>query len=314
MLLPWSVDVPIRQTPAANWAVIALTWLVSGAAFLSGNSAAFGAIFDLHRSPAFLPQQLLLSVLPAPGLFTLVASTFFLTVFGNAVNAKLGHARYLTLYAALAIVQSLAWLAVGAGDSFRGPAGAVAGIAGAFVALYPRNDITVLYALGLFRVGSFPLASVWIIALFIAVDTFLLAAGAEALANSAAHLACLLAGAGAVVALNALGLVRSEWGEHTLYDLARGRPPGGNPDRKPRHPHATKAVRPLKSYRPFRDQAPAPAADSGHAPPADPDADEDLQAPAAPKPRAVKKTLLSMLEEELRQSAQPPPPPDPPAP
>ena len=64
--------------------------------------------------------QLLTHVLVHADLWHLLGNMWFLFCFGNAVNAKLGHAVYLTLYFCLGAVAGLAWVA-GRGRRWSAP-------------------------------------------------------------------------------------------------------------------------------------------------------------------------------------------------
>jgi membrane associated rhomboid family serine protease len=81
-------------------------------------------------------------------LFHLIGNMLFLFVFGNAVNAKLGHWQFLVSYLLLGALAGLAWLPFADGNVAVGASGAIMGIVGIFVVLFPRNDVEVFYSLG----------------------------------------------------------------------------------------------------------------------------------------------------------------------
>jgi tetratricopeptide (TPR) repeat protein len=63
-----------------------------------------------------------------------------------------------------------------------GASGAVAGVTGAYLILFPRSNITLIYFF--FLIGQFELQSLWFIGLFFAMDVFLSGTG-----DSVAHMA-----------------------------------------------------------------------------------------------------------------------------
>ena len=80
------------------------------------------------------------------GLSHLVGNMIFLHVFGDNVEDAMGHGRFLTFYAASGLAAGLAQVASGPASTIPmvGASGAIAGVTGAYVLLYPRAPITVL--------------------------------------------------------------------------------------------------------------------------------------------------------------------------
>ena len=76
------------------------------------------------------------------GVLHLLGNLLFLFTFGNAVNAKLGHLPFLALYFGSGAFAGLAWLLLGSRVPVLGASGAIMGITGAFLVLYPLNEIS----------------------------------------------------------------------------------------------------------------------------------------------------------------------------
>src|SRR5690606_30503901 len=74
----------------------------------------------------------------------LLGNMLFLYVFGNSVEDRLGRAAYLLFYLAGGVMAGVghAWLEAA---PVLGASGAVAGVTGAFLALFPLSNITVVY-------------------------------------------------------------------------------------------------------------------------------------------------------------------------
>jgi len=70
----------------------------------------------------------------------------FLHIFGDNVEARLGKARYLVFYLVSGVVAALAQFAIDPHSSVPmiGASGAIAGVLGAYLVLYPRSPIAVV--------------------------------------------------------------------------------------------------------------------------------------------------------------------------
>jgi membrane associated rhomboid family serine protease len=84
------------------------------------------------------------------GLGHIAGNMLFLGVFGDNVECRLGRLRYLVLYLASGLIGGLAHVAMSAltGEGLATPmigaSGAISGILGAYLALFPGNRVTVL--------------------------------------------------------------------------------------------------------------------------------------------------------------------------
>jgi membrane associated rhomboid family serine protease len=81
------------------------------------------------------------------GYVHVLGNVLYLRVFGERVEAKLGAARFLGLYAGAAAVGAAAEVASAPGSwtPVVGASGAIAGILGAYVVLFPTARITTLF-------------------------------------------------------------------------------------------------------------------------------------------------------------------------
>jgi tetratricopeptide (TPR) repeat protein len=93
----------------------------------------------------------------------------FLYIFGNNVNDKMGHVAYLAFYLAGAVFGGVGFVGMSRGNAgVIGASGAVAAVTGAYLVLFPRATVTVLYFF--FLIGTFELSSLWFIGLFFVKD------------------------------------------------------------------------------------------------------------------------------------------------
>ncbi len=80
------------------------------------------------------------------GWFHLIGNMLFLWVFGDNVEDAMGHARYAVFYAIAGLAATAAHVAVNQSDLVPaiGASGAIAGVLGAYLILYPRATITAI--------------------------------------------------------------------------------------------------------------------------------------------------------------------------
>ena len=211
MLLPYQVDVAVMRRPYANWGLIGFTCLVS-AVWLS--APALGLLLSVED---FRLYQLLTHAFLHADLGHLLGNMFFLYLFGNAVNAKLGHLPYLGLYLVLACISGFSWyLWPGHGLYCLGASGAVMGVAGVFLLYYPFNEVSVFYWF-LYRVGTFHVAAFWVLILYVVLDVIGLLGASSGVAHIA-HVAGFSSGAAVATVLILRGTVRPVQNEQSLLE------------------------------------------------------------------------------------------------
>jgi membrane associated rhomboid family serine protease len=145
----------------------------------------------------------------------LFGNMLFLFCFGNAVNAKLGHLPFLGLYLGCGAFAGLVWLMLGEGGALVGASGAIAGITGAFLILYPLNEVAVWITGGVvLRVPS------WLfIAFYMAMDMIGTLSGWGGGVAYVCHLGGQVLGITATTGLVLSGVVRSGRGERNLLEI-----------------------------------------------------------------------------------------------
>ncbi len=162
--LPLYDDNPTRRTPVVTYALIGLCaivflWQLGQDDDIVAYS--FGMIPSVVFGTAALPAKLAV-VPPWATIFTSMflhagwlhigGNMLFLWIFGNNVEDVLGHARYLLLYllsgAAAALGQALT--DPSSTVPMLGASGAVAGVLGAYLLMYPYANVHVLVLLLVF--------------------------------------------------------------------------------------------------------------------------------------------------------------------
>ncbi len=148
MFIPYRVDAPMQRLPWTNFVLIFVTCAISIYFFVTGMDDNPAFDYFLLQPDHLKFTQLAGSVLIHAGYLHLIGNMFFLWVFGNAVNAKMGHLGYLGLYFGTTIFASIIWCLFGTHDTFMGivlpmranalgASDAIMGVIGAFLVLYP---------------------------------------------------------------------------------------------------------------------------------------------------------------------------------
>jgi membrane associated rhomboid family serine protease len=133
---------------------------------------------DLVGSQGGIPQ----APGPDPIYFTLLSSMFmhggwlhiggnmlFLWIFGDNVEHRIGRLTYLVFYLVAGLVASLAQVAVSANSAIPslGASGAISGVLGAYLVMFPGNRVTVFVFRFLTRVPAIVAIGMWAVLQFI---------------------------------------------------------------------------------------------------------------------------------------------------
>jgi len=220
IVMPYNVDVPMERWPIANWALIALTVAVSFACFpMMSMSAPDYQKWMLHGPGVWDSDAgLFANVLVHGDVFHLLGNMIFLFVFGNAVNAKLGHSVYLAMYFGLGAVSSYIYAATAEGPAL-GASGAVFAVAGLFIVYFPKNNVSVFY---LFWIVVFVRAGAWRVSSWVVVGAyFLLDVVSQLLADPSTAGVAYMAHIGGVIAgvLAGCGLLLADRVRATRYEV-----------------------------------------------------------------------------------------------
>ncbi len=144
------------------------------ASALDGNTSACVrstrdvAVVFPSKQPAV---SVLVSMFLHGGWLHLLGNMLFLWIFGNNIEDRFGHVRFLIFYFVSGIVATLAHVASGPNSLVPvvGASGAIAGVMGAYLMLFPRARVTSLLAFLPFipiRIPAWLLLGVWFISQF----------------------------------------------------------------------------------------------------------------------------------------------------
>ncbi|MFN4100529.1 MAG: rhomboid family intramembrane serine protease [Pararhodobacter sp.] len=172
-MLPIRDHNPSGQTPCAGWVLIALNIVVFMAYYpLGSGTFVTGVYHDWGMIPARLSAgeglwTPLTALFIHGGWFHLGLNLLFLWVFGPRVEAVMGSWRFVSFYLLCGMIATaLQFLAnPGSAAPVAGASGAVAGVMGAYLLLFPRAkvDLLVYYILGLrtLAVPAWALLGLW---------------------------------------------------------------------------------------------------------------------------------------------------------
>src|SRR5215212_2115828 len=153
-MIPLRDDNPRQTFPYVTYALIALNaiaffWEVTRGANLEQaifDQAFIPARFWLPGHFAFDVYTIFVSMFLHGGLMHIGSNMLYLWIFGDNVEDRLGHMRYAIFYALCGVGATLAHAFFSAGSRVPaiGASGAIAGVLGAYLILYPRAQVTTI--------------------------------------------------------------------------------------------------------------------------------------------------------------------------
>ncbi len=152
-------------------------------------------------SPIFL--TLLTSMFMHGGWLHIGGNLLFLWIFGDNVEHRIGHIPYLVFYLVAGVIASLAQILIDPGSIIPtlGASGAISGVLGAYLVMFPTNRVTVLFLRFPMRVPAIVAIGLW------AVFQFINGLGAFAVTEETAGGVAYMAHIGGFVAGLVAGLV-----------------------------------------------------------------------------------------------------------
>ncbi|MBM3948361.1 MAG: rhomboid family intramembrane serine protease [SAR202 cluster bacterium] len=183
-----------RTFPYVTIALLAINVLVFLYQFTLGELESFQFVYkfgvvpaeltglpELTKVPVQLDQRIMLLELASPiptwatiftsmfmhgGFLHIIGNMVFLWVFGDNVEDRLGHVRYLVFYLAAGVAAALAqvWVSQDSYTPMVGASGAIAGVLGAYLVLYPSSRVNTLIWFGIVTVIPMPavvLIGIW---------------------------------------------------------------------------------------------------------------------------------------------------------
>ncbi|MEZ4331822.1 MAG: rhomboid family intramembrane serine protease [Myxococcota bacterium] len=196
-MFPIRDDNPHFLTPWATWALVAanaLSWAfvqgfgsetalvrsVCDHGLIAGEllqTAAVGTRFELGPNAACVvtdvphPLTLLSHMFLHGGWMHLLGNLWFLWIFGNNVEDSMGHLRFAVFYLICGLTAAAAQIlsAPSSAVPMIGASGAIGGVMGAYLMLYPRVHVHMLVWFG-FYVTTIAVPAIWMLAYWFLVQ------------------------------------------------------------------------------------------------------------------------------------------------
>jgi membrane associated rhomboid family serine protease len=167
-------------TPVVTYALVALNVL---AFFLELSKPTEGALQSFVQAWGVVPREYSSGVdlpptIPLPIWSTLLTSMFlhggwlhlggnmlYLWIFGDNIEKTIGHARFLIFYLICGIVAGLAHILFNAESRVPtvGASGAISGVLGGYMVLFPQNRVRILTRAGVGYVPAIVVLGLWIV-------------------------------------------------------------------------------------------------------------------------------------------------------
>lgn len=158
-MFPIRDDVPSRTYPYVTVGLIVLNTLIFILHFghrMSDPVGAANAVASFGLVPARVAEgrfwPFFTSMFMHGGWFHLIGNMWYLWIFGDNVEDRLGHAKFIVFYIACGLLGNLGHFLSGPGSTVPavGASGAIAGVLGAYIVSYPMARVLVVIPLFLF--------------------------------------------------------------------------------------------------------------------------------------------------------------------
>ena len=170
--------------PLVNWVLIAAN---IAAFLLELSQPSEKALQSFITAWGVVPREYssghdIAPLIPLPFWSTLVTSMFlhggwmhlggnmlYLWIFGDNLNKVMGHVRYLLFYLVCGLAAGLAHIAFNShsGVPSVGASGAISGVLGGYMLLFPRNRVRVMTRGGIMAVPAYVMLGLWILIQFV---------------------------------------------------------------------------------------------------------------------------------------------------
>jgi len=152
-MIPLRDVIPSRTTPYVTVTIIilnALAWLFE-ISMPRENLSVFLQVWGVVPA-AFIPVTLVSSMFLHGSWSHVIGNMWYLWIFGDNVEDRLGHGRFVAFYLLCGIVASFGQIVLDPGSTLPmiGASGAIAGVMGAYFVLYPQSRVLTLIPLIIF--------------------------------------------------------------------------------------------------------------------------------------------------------------------
>src|SRR3954466_7505681 len=222
-MIPLRDVIPSRTTPYITVTIIAINavaWLYE-VALPHESLNQFLTIYGVV--PAYFAWPTLVTSMFLHGSWShVIGNMWYLWIFGDNVEDRVGHGRFIVFYLLCGFVAALGQVAVDPNSTLPtiGASGAIAGVMGAYFVLYPHSRVLTLIPWIFFQIVELPavvLLGVWFLMQFLNAGAVAASAGTSGSGGVAfaAHVVGFLAGAGGIFIFRRRD--RDYWDDSELY-------------------------------------------------------------------------------------------------
>ena len=157
-----------RLQPLVTYALIAINILFFFFEFLGGDAFIEAWSFVPSRfmaDPLGDAVTIFTSMFMHAGLVHIGGNMLYLWIFGDNVEDRFGHVRFLAFYLACGIAATFSQLAFSMGSNIPnlGASGAIAGVLGAYILLFPQRQVRVMIGNGITEMPSLVVIGLWFV-------------------------------------------------------------------------------------------------------------------------------------------------------
>jgi membrane associated rhomboid family serine protease len=217
-MIPLKDVIPTRTWPGVTLGLIVLNVLVFIYQLTLSPQEIEDFILVFGLVPAdFSVSTMFTSMFVHGGFMHAAGNLLYLWIFGDNVEDRLGHGRFLLFYLAAGAVAALAQAAMDPGSVIPmvGASGAIAGVMGGYFVLYPHSRVLTLFPfpIMIFEVPAIFFLGLWFFVQFLSGLGSMAATGTEMPGGVAfwAHVMGFVAGVGLVQLMRRPERERVEW-------------------------------------------------------------------------------------------------------
>jgi membrane associated rhomboid family serine protease len=157
-----------RLQPLVTYALIAINILFFFFEFLGGDAFIEAWSFVPSRfmaDPLGDAVTIFTSMFMHAGLVHIGGNMLYLWIFGDNVEDRFGHVRFLAFYLVCGIAATFSQLAFSMGSTIPnlGASGAIAGVLGAYILLFPQRKVRVMIGNGITEMPSLVVIGLWFV-------------------------------------------------------------------------------------------------------------------------------------------------------
>jgi membrane associated rhomboid family serine protease len=219
-MIPLRDVIPTRTTPVVTTSLIAINVLVFLYQWSLGSDDGTQFIFSWGLVPAYFSWVAVLTSMFLHGGFLHVGGNMlYLWIFGDNVEDRLGHGRFVAFYLLCGVAAAVAQTLISPSSQVPmvGASGAIAGVMGAYFVMYPHSRIVTLIPFFFLQVVEVPaifFLGIWFLMQFVSgVGSIVSAVGGAPGGGIAfwAHIAGFVAGISGVIVFRRPERQRVEW-------------------------------------------------------------------------------------------------------